>query len=254
MYAAWAMFGYSERTKYYKTYLGENVVMANAERAKSLVLPLYHQALIEAPDHPYFPVYAIYFGEPNWVQLYQNTLSRFLDHPYAPMMSWYLATQSTLPADEKANYMRLYEENVGRLLEASEEFRLGYQRLPELIVSPALNTDVKETEEGLLVFASPYVQIELREIDTLNSDRVRVGLFLHVLDGQVWGQLIGAGNKHIGDPIKMGREDFRSYRLFSSENIDETSTAKVILTAGEQGARFLIRDFYPMIENPRFFR
>ena len=253
MYAAWILFAYVERKDYYRSNLGEAKAIKHEERAKSLMLPLYHKALEEAPDNPYFPVYARYMGDPGWEALYAKTLEQFPDHPYAAMMSWALANESQLSDEKKRHYARHYETSVGTLLQHSSKFRPGYQRLPQLAFSPNGVTP-EEVPQGLRIELPANSSATFPTVDMLHSDRTKIGLFLKVVEGIVFSEFIEEKLGLLGNVVPMTPADFHNYRILFALNFVDLGKTTLQLRTGGNRAIFIVRDFYPMHENPRFFR
>jgi hypothetical protein len=106
--------------------------------------------------------------------------------------------------------------------------------------------------------------VSVEPFPTFGTDRLALGLYLHVLEGEVGGQLVDGHGKRLGDLAVMSPGDGFPYRALRFENLDgrppdraraqDERTAQLALAAGPQGARFVIRDLYPLVENPRWFR
>ena len=85
-------------------------------------------------------------------------------------------------------------------------------------------------------------------------------MFLRVTEGQLTGQLLDARGARLADLPVMSPSDDVAYRAWHFENLGGNppsrvnSQARLALVGGPQGARFVIRDLYPLVENPRWFR
>ena len=255
MYGAWALFGYLERLNLYQVVTGQSI---SADRVKQLEFELYKRALAEGPDNPHFYAYARYFNDPDWPRVFQEGLARFPDHPYSVMMSWFLATEgASVPGVDAARYRTVYESAVRNQLRESVSFRPGFRAIPTLTANgPAMVT----TDDGVLTTALPGEVVSVEPFAAYNTDRLSVGLFLKVLSGSLGGELVDMAGQHLADLPLTTPTDLLSYRAWHFQDLPyaipavKGASARLKLRAGSQGARFVLRDLYPLIENPRWFR
>jgi hypothetical protein len=259
MYGAWVLFGYLERSPSYAELTGQSIDVAHVKR---LMFQLYRRALAEGPENPHFYVYARYFDDPDWPAVYEEALRRFPDHPYRVMMSWALATSGTpvLSEEVRARGRAVYDRSVRETLRESESYRPGFRPLPVVTATSPVTT----TADGRTITARPGEVVSIESFPTYGTDRLALGLYLHVLDGEVRGRLVEAHGSHPTDPPVMTPGDNFPYRAWTFDHLDgrpldraggpDDRRARLELVAGPAGARFVTRDLYPLVENPRWFR
>jgi hypothetical protein len=258
MYGAWALFGYLERRASYAELTGQAI---DAEQIRQLMFRHYKRALAEGPENPHLYTYARYFGDPEWPAVFAEALRRFPDHPYRVMMTWALAAEAPGLTDEaRAAYRATYETSVRAALHDSEAFRPGFRTLPAVVPASL----AVPGPDGFVATARPGEVISTESFSTYGTDRLAIGLFLRVLEGDVGGQLVDGHGRRMGDLPAMAPGDHFPYRAWHFENLagrppDRSQgvtdrTARLVLVAGPKGARFVIRDLYPLVENPRWFR
>ena len=123
---------------------------------------------------------------------------------------------------------------------------------------------VARTADGRTVTARPGEVVSIESFPTYGTDRLALGLYLQVLDGEVRGSLVDAYGSYPTDPPVMTPGDNFPYRAWAFDRLDgrpadraggpDDRRAHVELVAGPAGARVVIRDLYPLVENPRWFR
>ena len=254
MYGAWALFGYLERLGSYTALTGQPI---SAYSVKQLMFQYYKRALVEGPENPHFYSYARYFGDPAWPIVFEEALRRFPEHPYGVMMTWALLSEvPTLDRKARDHYRSFYDESVRAQLRASESFRPGLRAVPSLTAKGP----VVATAEGMLTSLLPGEILSVEPFKTFSTDRLSIGVFLRVTEGQLTGQLLDARGARLADLPVMSPSDDVAYRAWHFENLGGNppsrvnSQARLALVGGPQGARFVIRDLYPLVENPRWFR
>ena len=251
LYAALILKSYNEHGPYYNRFIGNTIPMDWLADADSTLIhypKYYREAMAKSRDNPHYKAVARYLMSPEWVSLYIDALERFPKHPYNAMMAYHLAYSSHLSDKEKRQYRELYEELTGRYLLKSRKDRHGYRPFPKFDGAK----EFRKEKEGLKVQLTPGEKLALEEIDFYNSDRGKIGLYVRVVDGEVRGVLKTDGEEY-GE-----RQDFRqndaNYRFFLCDNPDGVNKVQIVLCAGQDGAEVIIRDYYPMIGNPRFYR
>ncbi len=254
MYGAWALFGYQERIAAYTQFAGEPIA---PERVRGPQMELFYRALAEAPENPHFYPYARYFVAPDRLQLFKTALDRFPDHPYAVMMSYMVGAEDPgLSFDERMGYYRRYEDAVRRQLRGSASFRPGFRELPA-VSAPG---PVVPTADGMFTTLLPGEVAKVEPFQTHGTDRLAVGVFLKVTEGQVSVQLDHQPKAKLFESSVVTNSATVAYRAWHFTDLEadrqssRTATTGLVLQAGPQGARFTIRDLYPLVENPRWFR
>ncbi len=254
MYGAWALFGYLERLGAYTQFAGQPI---DPEYVRKLQMDLFRRALAEAPDNPHFYPYARYFVAPDRLQLFRTALERFPNHPYTVMMSHLVAAEEpTLTFAERVSYYGMYESAIHRQLRESASFRPGLRESPT-IEAPG---PVVETPDGMFTTLLPGEVAKIETFQTFGTDRLALGVYLRVSQGQVTVQLDGQPTAKLFESPIITNEATVAYRawhfteLESDPQSSRTATTGLVLKAGPEGARFTIRDMYPLVENPRWFR
>ncbi len=255
MYGAWALFGYLERLGAYNTLMKENI---QPEYVKQLMLQHYERAMQEAPDNPHFYPYARYFAVPNRLERFREGLRRFPDHPYATMMNFFVAIEdSSLQYEERLGYYVAYDNAIRRQLREYPQYRLGFVEEP---VIDSFGPPVK-TDEGQAVTLLPGEIARIGRFRTYGSDRLALGVYLKVTQGTLLPPaLAGQPGARIVENGPVTPSSPAAYRAwhFRDLSADQLSAAEMETSlqvqAGPQGARFIVRDLYPLVENPRWFR
>ena len=254
MYGAWALFGYLERLGNYNKVTGGQLQAADVKR---LQMELYQRAVSEAPENPHFYPYARYLEDPNKLQVFRTALERFPEHPYAIMMSYFVGAEDpSLTFDERVGYYKVYDDAIRRQLKASSKFRPGLRELPAVVASGP----VVQTADGVFTTLLPGEVAKIEPFQTWGTDRLAIGVFLKVAEGQVTVHLDGQPDAKLFEGPVVTNAATTSYRAWHFTGLEadpqssRTATTGLVLQAGPQGARFTIRDLYPIIENPRWFR
>lgn len=97
-------------------------------------------------------------------------------------------------------------------------------------------------------------------VHTLGTDRLTIGVYLKVTEGQLTVQLADQPGATLSENPVLTTADAPAYRAWHFVNLaahranSRQATTALELRAGPQGARFIIRDLYPVIENPRWYR
>lgn len=254
MYGAWALFGYQERIAAYTQFAGQPIA---PERVRGPQMELFYRALAEAPENPHFYPYARYFVAPDRLQLFKTALDRFPEHPYAVMMSYFVGAEDPgLSFDERVAYYGRYESAVHRQLRESASFRPGFRELP----SVAAPGPVVPTADGMFTTLLPGEVAKVEPFQTHGTDRLAVGVYLKVTEGQVSVQLDHQPKAKLFESPVVTNSATVAYRAWHFTDLEadrqssRTATTGLVLQAGPQGARFTIRDLYPLVENPRWFR
>lgn len=253
MYGAWALFGYNERLGAYNTLMNERI---QPEYVKKLMFDLYHRALKEAPDNPHFYPYARYFADPDRVSILREGLRRFPGHPYATMMNFFVAIEDpSLTLEQRLGYYERYDEAIRRQLRDYPQYRLGLQIEPVVQSNgPAVRTD-----DGMVVTLLPGEVARVGRFQLYGTDRMALGAYLKVTQGMVRAALEGQPTaKLIEDgPIGASPAAYRAWHfreMVGDQLSASTRESSLELRAGPEGARFIVRDLYPLVENPRWFR
>ena len=251
MYGALMLTGYAERIQFYTGHFNTtNYAFWRkiSENAIKYALNYYKDALMKAPDNPHFKIQAMYLQHPGWVSIYTDTLEKFPNHPYNAMMAYNLAFKSYLSDQQTGYYRELYEELTGKYLKKTRKERAGYRPIPKFVGK----VNFEKVKEGLLLDLTPGEKVFLEELDFFNSDRGKIGLYVRVMNGNVKGKLITDGDEY--GNWQHFNQDESNYRFFPCDKPEGVKEVQVVLQAGENSSQIVIRDYYPMIGNPRFYR
>ncbi|MFC1606546.1 hypothetical protein ACFL47_01135 [Candidatus Latescibacterota bacterium] len=253
MYGAVIMRKYNDNVGFMKVYVEPYRDDFNFEKARDnsnkYYRYLYKKALAEAPDNPHFLTQALYMQHEKWADIFVDTLERYPHYPYNAYIAYHLAHTSNLQFNDKLKYVRLYEGLVGKYLRKTKDDRPGYKRFPAVVN----DINYKKKRDGLHFDLGPNEKIILEGLNFFNSDRVKIGLYVHVADGYIKGTVIINGDKD-SNGLDCIAESFDSYRLFEATSPEGAQSAHIVLESGDDGAHVIIRDYYPMVENPRFYR
>jgi hypothetical protein len=216
--------------------------------AKTLAREFYRRALRAAPDNPNYSSFATLIEHPDWPTIYARTLGQFPDHPYAAYMAFRLFQHGALQ-----QYGDLYEEKMGQLWARTAHLRPGYARLPDL---GRQQVDVHTAADGLVVVLPPHQNLRLPDFRTYGSSQAGVVLFVKVSKGSLVAYLENAAGETVAGSMQpvFAPRDLTNYRTLAGQLNPEDAAAHVVLEASDQGARFILRDYYPLLRAPRFFR
>jgi len=254
MYGAWAMFGYLERFENYRK-LG---VQVSRDYVRQRELEYYRRGLAEGPGNPHFYEYANYFQVPDWPEVFKRALARWPEHSYAAMMTFQLANSPThVSTGEQRHYFEAYDAAVRRQLRDGIRFRKGFQETPAIQASG----HPERTTDGQLITLLPGETAKVGVFQTFGTDSLAIGLFLDVKAGDVTATLDGQPTAKTVDaagPLAPSTNyRYRSWHftgLHGDPATARSATSALVFTAGTKGARFLVRDLYPLVQNPRWFR
>lgn len=255
MFGAWAFFGYLERLGAYNTLMNETI---QPERVRQLLVQQFERAMQESPDNPHFYPYARYFALPDRLAIFREGLRRFPEHAYGTMMNYFVAVEDpTLQLDERIRYFANYDNSIRRQLREYPQYR------PTLVEEPDVDAHGPpvKTADGLYITLLPGETAKIGRFRTYGTDRMALGVYLKVtqgsllpptLEGQPGARLIERGPLTTGDPT--------GYRAWHFQNLSgdrlsaQQMETSLQVQAGPEGARLIVRDLYPLVENPRWFR
>lgn len=227
-------------------------------RALHLIEKYYRQAIAAAPDNPYFPVYALRREIPEWRTIFRRAVYKFPDSPFAAYMAQHLLWSAPLVGEDRTKVAKIYLKGIETLLQRTAEYRPGLVRIPKVIHAPTAWP--KEVEDGLSVILKPGESIHLGPIKTHGSEEMRLSYFLHVSKGSLqrffqpnpsesglaWKTLQAMGDDKVGHYVvhELEFQEPHGSKPLPGE-------VEMILRADDQGAEFLIRDFYPLLLRPK---
>jgi hypothetical protein len=261
MHAAWCLFAYLERLDGYRANHrrmnreGEHDWDAYRRELAAGILERYRQALDRGAANPHFASHAMLIGDPDWPQVYRRALDRWPDHPYAAYMADRLSGAGTLAPGERRHYARLSEDQIGRDLARTSRVRPGH--VPEPVPAAPPRAALERTPEGVRYALAPGESLVLPDVPVLCSDRLAVAIYARVESGTAEASLHGTPGAGLLSTGPLRPDDERAYRILApSDGAAWTGVecAAVHLAAGARGATVVVRDLYPLNENPRFFR
>ncbi|MBZ5636443.1 MAG: hypothetical protein LAO55_25240 [Acidobacteriia bacterium] len=250
MYAANVMYFQYAATGYHKHYLAGKLPVdydAEGEKCRRSMMDYYRRALQEAPGNPNFYQYAQLFHVPEWVDIFTKALERFPNHPYRAKMADDLANAGILPKENA----RIAADALGALYRDTARYRPGYRRLPD--VTGPQPVMASRTPEGIHVRLEPHQEIWLDQVNTYGSDRYKLALYIRSSAGGL-ELCIATVHGCRSAPSMVTPDDLHPYHVFETNPLEpDEANARVVIKTRGQGADFVLRDLYPLLENPRFY-
>jgi hypothetical protein len=260
MHAAWILYGYRERLPGYRA-AWKTRGQPDAARdwdgdrqwLDRRIFEYYWRALHKARSNSRIPARAKLIHEPMWPSIYATALEEFPDHPEAAMMTLELATEAGLPPDGATEMMRRFEREQRVLLERTASLRPGYEARPQL----ASGVHATRIDEGLEVTLAPNQVLALKAQPLWNSDRARVLVYLDPRVGHAVLRARAIPSGAVLAEVTCRPADLWRYRQIAHVGEAQTAGADLVsveIQAGPDGVVLHLRDYYPIVENPRFFR
>jgi len=252
MYAAWTYFRLAANVWLAPVIVGERLGMEASEvetfrkRSTELAVASFRRAQVEAPNDPWIPTFATVIDPESSVHLYTRALDQNPNGIFAPHFAYYL--YQTVPGGQR--YRDQFEQLTHDRLRTSASIRPGYQPLP-LVETDAKGRADDEKAERLLTL-DPGETVVIGPAKGYGTNRAKVFVYVRVDKGSVdAGVEIRVGTSvTTGDRQTLTPADPYRYRVFNWVGDQRADAIVVRLTAGEAGAELLLRDFYPLIENP----
>lgn len=226
-------------------------------RAFHLIKKYYRRALATAPDNPFIPAYALRRELPEWRTVFKEAMRKFPDGPFTAYMATFLLGGAPLSQQERVEVAKVYLTNIERHLRETADLRPGLVRIPNVVRAPT--SWPKEVENGLSVVLNPGESIHLGPLVTHGSEEMRLAYFLQVRRGSlkksfgpdpvenlVWKEQSATGDDKVGHYVTH-ELTFQE----TSGSIPVPYEMTLIVQAGDQGAEFIIRDFYPLLLRPK---
>lgn len=251
MYGAWTMSRLALEA--WVPSLGGRLAMTAAEvevqrkRADELAVQYFRRAQVEAPDDPWVQTFAWILDPASAPVLYTRALEQHIDHPFAAWFAKYL--HNTIPGGQK--YGDQFEELTHRQLVGSKGIRPGFIEVPAVAL---IDRGTARTGNGQLhLTLEPGGTALVGPADGYLTDRIGAFLYVRASEGSVEASLELKGGQAVvsaeGQSLAPG--DASRYRYFSWKGDLAVESAAIRLTAGPKGAQVEVRDFYPIILNPR---
>lgn len=223
---------------------------ATSEQARVAARRHYLAALEADPENRYWPLYAKHFlGDDEWPAVFDRAMEKDPDQPHALYMAFFLAY-----ANPEDSYWHKYAPVYTRLLRKyyyeTQDLRPGFKRTPSFDVRPSKASEV--VEEGVLVELAPGESCTLEPFEVYGSPLPRAIYYAKVRRGTVTGVLRAADGEGVGKPAVMNPYLLNMYKVQGFDNAMGAQRAQVMFTAGPEGAQFVVRDLYPVIEVMRY--
>lgn len=251
MYGAWTMSRLA--LEVWVPSLGDRLAMTAAEveterkRAEQYAVHYFRQAQAEAPDDPWVGTFAWILDPASAPALYSRALERSTDGPFSAWFAKYL--YNTIPNGQK--YGDLFEELTHTRLVRGAHLRPGFLEVPT--VGHPTSANVRIVDQQLHITLKPGESIDLGAADGFRTDRVKAFLYARLTAGSAEASLLlGDGRTTVvTGPQNLTPVDGSRYRFFTWNGDMQVETISIRLTAGTAGAELAVRDFHPIIENPR---
>lgn len=265
LFSAWIYRGFVDRIHYYRpvmTKAGRTFPLEQEQaKAESRILPLYLQALERGKENPFTGMYAKLLGYDQWPTIFARTLEQWPEHPYGAYLAYELL-QATPPGDAaRERFARVFDAAQHRLWATSASRRPGYRERPELL-SPSSGAPLNppplwnegSEEVGWRVNLPPGERVSLSGVEGFRSSVVDAILYARVLEGRVtlWLEDEKPEPDWSSSPLHVEPDPGASgYRTLSASRPEGVARFRVVIEAGGEGARLVIRDFYPETSRPR---
>jgi hypothetical protein len=254
MYGAWTQYRLAVNVWASPAIVGERLGMAPADvelqrrRAVELAVLNFRRAQREAPDDPWMAAFATMIDPPSAVALYTRALERDRDSLFAAHFAKHL--YNTVPGGQK--YNDLFEQLTHDRLVHSRALRPGFVEVPA--VAALAHGSANVANRQLHVTLEPGGTIVVGRGEGYRTDRAKAFVYARVDKGAAEANLELQDGPTIvsSDRQSLLPGDGSRYRFFSWIGARQADTVAIRLTAGPAGAEFLVRDFYPLIENPHW--
>ena len=222
-------------------------IAARRKDAVSRAVQYFARASAEAPDNAWALTFAYLWAPDRVPQLYARLLDDHPDHPFATW--WAYVLMHRLPREQGARFAQRFDDLTHRQLVATKTLRPGFVAKPQVHGTGTSRDDGESTEVQL----NPNDAVLVGSSDAYGSDRLGLMVSVHVTGGAVLGSLEVQTAAGIGrsEELRFGEGDASAIRMLKWEGSAPAQRMMLRLRAeGNAPAVVLVRDFYPMIENP----
>jgi len=254
MYAVWMMSRLATNVWVPEADVGEKLRMTREEverrrtEARRRAVEYFRRAAAEAPDDPWIRTFTDMWDPENVTSSFARLLQRHSEHPFAPWWAYVLARRTT--GATQGRYATLFDELTHRQLVRTAGLRPGFVQRPGVENSTLVGTDtdsadVRLTGEGAALIGST---------GAFGSDRLGLLVYVRAISGAARASLVVQTDAGITESPEQGisDSDVHRYRLFmwSGSSFAHRMALQLRGDVG-QTAIIRVRDFYPLVENPR---
>jgi len=251
MYAAWVFWVYNYQNAVFRRGPGTNDPVAQERfkaQADAYMRTSYQAALQADPDNPNYASYALMINASNWPDIFRRAIEKWPTYHHAPYMAYHMLAQARSP-EERARFVQVYEDGVGRLLSSSASDRPGYQTYPRLEPATVM---WKRGTGGLDVTLGADEVILLDRIALETAPKIRIGLYVQVGQGQVQAAAVGESGEVVASCTQFAAlvGDPSRYRYVDCSQLESVPSVRIRLKAVGP-ATVTLRDYYPLFSTVR---
>jgi hypothetical protein len=251
-----------------KLYEGRGTIAADQRGQLDQLRDRYYRiARKAAPDNPHYLFAARFLQIDGWETQLLEGLRRFPDSAYGPGAAAALHYFGKGLSDEtRESVARQYETLTARFLSSGRNRIPGFQGVPTVVQTAAGEVLAKTMphsggRSGLLLTMAPRAIAFLSDTPIFGSPAARMFVSFDLQEGDVEPALAFGGE---GRPRVFAATSARvitkesqrlagRYQFFVATADDTATTFGMWLRAGAKGATVEVRDYYPIVDNPKHY-
>ncbi len=253
MYGAWLMLRLQTNVWAAPSIVGDRLGMSDDQvtaarlRAAQLAASFFRRAQVEAPNDPWVPAFATMVDPPSAVALYERALAR----SQSEIFSIHYARYITATVPNASKYRDLFDQLTHQSWNDSRSVRPGFVALPNVTAIHDGKWDI--VDGAIRVSLMPGGAVAVGPIEAYATDRMKAFVYARVTGGDVMSDMELQSNQGVNwtpAQVFLPTDGDTQYRVHQWAGDHQITRAYVRFTAGKSGATILVRDLYPIIENP----
>ena len=223
-------------------------VESRRREARTIASAYFRRAAAEAPDDPWILTFADTWDLDDMSSIYARLLDRHADHPFAAWWAFTLSRHST--GEARSRYTARLVDLAHRHFERTAYLRPQFVQMPSGDNPAVAIQHDGWTEVTVKDGSAPLIGAT----NAFRSDRLGLLVGIHAISGLVRARLVvetDRGTEESPEQLILDSDD-DSYRMFkwNGSTVAQRMGLRVSTDPGTV-AVVRIRDYYPMIENPR---
>jgi hypothetical protein len=254
MYGAWTMQRLASNVWTLPAGVGQRLGMSDDEiattrhAAEQLQGQYFRSAQAEAPDDPWIQTFAPTWAPDPLQGSYARMLKRYPAHPFAAWWAHTLAARTE--GVDRRRFADQFDDLTHDYLLRTSSVRPGFVNSPNIATLPNV-TLASDGSKELRLNGGDVIAIG--PANAFGSDRLALLMYIDVGSGSVAAglQVETGKNSEAGPEQQVETAGLTRYRMFAWEGAASARTMTLRLRANAGPVTLRVRDFYPLVKNPR---